>query len=176
MHSVKEILAYDASHWERRIAADLSSELESQLAEGTPLLEMRRFLAVKGFRELRRRLENDLAGKSGELAVRALAICMRSFAHDRPGLSAAAFRSPATDSPEWRQEGELLGRLCIEAFQSAGLGHDRAIEALQILRALVRGFVLHEMAASFLDDVDYDKSYSVAVAVFVRGLDELRSR
>jgi hypothetical protein len=49
------------------------------------------------------------------------------------------------------------------------------MEALRILRALVRGFVLHEMSQSFLEDVDYDESYSAAVDVFIRGLDVLRS-
>jgi hypothetical protein len=31
------------------------------------------------------------------------------------------------------------------------------------------------MAASFLETADYEKSYGVAVDVFVRGLDALRS-
>jgi uncharacterized protein (DUF2342 family) len=48
---------------------------------------------------------------------------------------------------------------------------EQAMEALRILRALVRGFVLHEMSQSFLEDVDYDESYSAAVDVFIRGLD-----
>jgi len=48
------------------------------------------------------------------------------------------------------------------------------LESRQILRAVVRGFVLHEMAASFLETVDYDKIYAVAVDVFIRGLDALR--
>jgi hypothetical protein len=34
---------------------------------------------------------------------------------------------------------------------------------------------MHEMAASFLDTVDYDKLYVEAVSVFILGLDALRS-
>jgi Tetracyclin repressor-like, C-terminal domain len=98
-----------------------------------------------------------------------------AFAHERPGLSAATFRNPTTDSPEWRREGELLGAVAVRVFESAGLNREQAINALQILRALVRGFVLHEMSASFLDTVDYDQIYAVAVDVFIRGLDALRS-
>ena len=49
------------------------------------------------------------------------------------------------------------------------------MNALQILRALVRGFAMHEMAASFLETEDYDRDYAVAVDVFIRGLDALRS-
>ena len=83
--------------------------------------------------------------------------------------------SDLADSPEWRREGELLTAIAVRVFESAGLDREQAINALQILRALVRGFVLHEMSASFLDTVDYDQIYAVAVDVFIRGLDALRS-
>jgi hypothetical protein len=173
--SVEEILSEDATRWDLRIASDLVAELECQLAEkASTIPEIRRFLAVKGYRELRARLQLEIGNATGNEAIRAMALGMRAFAHERPGLSAAAFRTPTTDSPEWRREGELLGGVALKAFASAGLNREQATSALQILRALVRGFVLHEMAASFLETVDYDKLYAVAVDVFIRGLDALR--
>ena len=173
--SVEEILSEDATRWDRRIASDLTAELECQLAEKTSTIpEMRRLLAIKGYRELRARLQLEIGNASGDTAIRAMALAMRAFAHERPGLSAATFRTPVTDSPEWRREGELLAGVALRAFESAGLNREQGINALQILRALVRGFVMHEMAASFLETVDYDKIYAVAVEVFIRGLDALR--
>jgi len=173
--SVEEILSEDANRWDRRIASDLTAELEFLFAEKTSTIpEIRRFLAVKGYRELRARLELDIGNATGNEAVRAMALAMRAFALERPGLSAATFRNSITDSPEWRREGELLGGVALRVFQSAGLNLEQGINALRILRALVRGFVLHEMAASFLETVDYDKLYVVAVDVFIRGLDALR--
>jgi hypothetical protein len=174
--SVEELLSSQATRWDRRIAADLAVELESQLAEKADTIpEMRRLLAVKGYRELRARLQLEIGDAKGDEAIRAMAFAMRAFAHERPGLSAATFRNPATDSPEWRREGELLIGVALRVFESAGLKGEQAVNALQILRALVRGFVLHEMAASFLETADYEKSYGFAVDVFVRGLDALRS-
>lgn len=173
--SVEEILSEDANRWDRRIASDLTAELEFLFAEKTSTIpEIRRFLAVKGYRELRARLELDIGNATGNEAIRAMALAMRAFALERPGLSAATFRNSITDSPEWRREGELLGGVALRVFQSAGLNLEQGINALRILRALVRGFVLHEMAASFLETVDYDKLYAVAVDVFIRGLDALR--
>jgi len=173
--SVEEILSEDANRWDRRIASDLTAELEFLFAEKTSTIpEIRRFLAVKGYRELRARLELDIGNATGNEAVRAMALAMRAFALERPGLSAATFRNSITDSPEWRREGELLGGVALRVFQSAGLNREQGINALRILRALVRGFVLHEMAASFLETVDYDRLYAVAVDVFIRGLDALR--
>jgi hypothetical protein len=63
----------------------------------------------------------------------------------------SAFRNVITDSPQWRQEYQLLSGVALRAFESAGVKGEQAMNALGILRALVRGFVLHEMAASFLD-------------------------
>lgn len=174
--SIDELLATEVTRWDRRIATDLKAELEGQLAEKVDTMpEVRRLLAVKGYRELRARLQVEIGDATGNAAVRALAIGMRAFAHERPGLSAATFRNAMTDSPEWRREGELLAAVALRAFQSAGLSRGQGMNALHILRALVRGFVMHEMAASFLETEDYDRDYAVAVDVFIRGLDALRS-
>jgi hypothetical protein len=174
-YSVEELLSEDVGRWDRRIAADLASEIEGQLGEKAGTIpEMRRLLAVKGYRELRLRLEVETSGHHGDDAIRAMAIAMRAFAHQRPGLAAATFRNPVTDSDAWRREGELLGAAALGVFRRAGLDQDASVSALRILRALVRGFVMHEMSASFLDGVDYDQAYAVALAVFIRGLDAIR--
>ena len=175
-YSVEELLAAQGGRRDRRIAADLATELETQLGEKEQTIpEIRRLLAVKGFRELRKRLVLETWDKKGEAAIRAMAFGMRAFAHERPGLSAAAFRTPMTDSIEWRQEGEHLSRLGVEIFIGSELDVESSMVALRILRVLVRGFVLHEMTASFLDGVDYDDTYASTVDVFIRGLDALRN-
>jgi hypothetical protein len=175
-YSVEEILAADATRWDRRMAADLAAELESRLDEKADTLpEMRRILAVKGYRELRARLQLELGNARG---MRPFGRWRWRCALSRMNVQACrrlTFRSSIIDSPEWRRESELLGGLALRAFESAGLCREQAMEALRILRALVRGFVLHEMSQSFLEDVDYDESYSAAVDVFIRGLDVLRS-
>jgi hypothetical protein len=159
------------TRWDQLIAADLSVEIRELLAEKVDTIpEMRRFLAIKGYRELHQRLEAAVEGKTGEDALRAVAFAMRTYAHDRPGLSAATFRNPIVDSPEWRHEGELLGRFVLGVLTGVGLTGHPATHAFRILRALVRGFVLHEMALSFLEPLDYDETYSIAVEVYIRGL------
>jgi hypothetical protein len=175
-YSVQELLSEDAGRWDKRIAADLATELEGLLSEKSDTIpEIRRLLAVKGYRELRLRIQKDTVGFRGDDAIRAMAVSMRAFAHERPGLSAATFRSPIIDSPVWRREGELLQAAALAVFEEAGLSGGQGITALRILRAIVRGFVLHEMASSFLDDVDYDATYAITLRVFIRGLDEIRS-
>jgi Tetracyclin repressor-like, C-terminal domain len=173
--SVQDLL-HQPTRWDRLIAADLSAEIGALLSEKTDTIpEMRRFLAIKGYRELHQRIEAAADGKTGEEALRAVAFAMRAYAHDRPGLSAATFRNPAVDSPEWRHEGESLERFVLAILAGVGLTGHPAIHALRILRALVRGFVLHEMALSFPEPLDFDETYGSAIDVYIRGLSALRT-
>jgi hypothetical protein len=170
-----EILENPATSWDKRIAADLTLEIERQLAEtNTTIPEMRRFLAIKGYRELQERIEDSIAGKTGAEALRAAAISMRRYAMDRPGLSAATFRSPATDSPEWRDAQMRLGRVVLRVFAQNGIEGEAAVHALRLLRSFVRGFVMHEMGTSFIEPLDYDKTYELGVEVFIQGLSALK--
>jgi hypothetical protein len=175
MVMLAELLEQPATSWDKRIAADLTVEIERQLAEtATTIPEMRRFLAIKGYRELQERIEDSIAGKTGAEALRATAISMRRYAMDRPGLSAATFRSPATDSPEWRDAQMRLGRVVFRVFAQNGVEGEAAVHALRLLRSFVRGFVMHEMGASFIEPLEYDKTYELGVEVFIQGLSALR--
>lgn len=175
-HELKELLPCDSPVWDRRIAADLSAEFERQISDKISTLpEMRRFLAVKGYRELTRRIEASVQGHSGPDAVRALAIAMRAYALERPGLSAATFRTPLTETDEWRAASGELAERVLAVFSGIGITGVKAQHALRALRSLVRGFVIFEMSSAFLEPLAYDESYLVAVDIFVAGLVTLQS-
>jgi hypothetical protein len=170
-----EILEIPATSWDKRIAADLTREMEHHLAEKiSTITEMRRFLALKGYRELRQLIEADIAGRSGAEALRAAMMSMRRYAMDRPGMSAATFRNPETDSPEWRAAQMELGGIMFAIFAELGIRGEQAQHALRILRSFVRGFVMHEMGASFLEPLEYDQSYAIGVEIFIKGLSVLQ--
>ena len=169
-------LLHQPTRWDDLIAADLSAEIERLLAEKINTIpEMRRFLAIKGYRELRRYLEAAIQGRSGEDALRAMVFAMRTFARDRPGLSAATFKNLAAESPEWRREGEALTRLVLGVFADLGVTGRTAGHALRALRALVRGFVIHEMTCASLQPSDHDDAWHFAVDLYMRGLIALRT-
>ena len=171
-----EILEYQVTNWDQRIAADLTGEMEHHLADKISTIpEMRRFLAVKGYRELRQLIESNIAGKSGADALRATIIGMRRYALDRPGMSAATFRNPEIDSQEWRAAQMELAGIVIAVFSQLGIKGENALHALRILRSFVRGFVLHEMGAFFLEPLEHDRSYAIGVEIFIEGLCVLRN-
>jgi hypothetical protein len=174
--NLAEILEFPATNWDKRIAADITGELERHIAEKfSTIPEMRRFLAVKGYRELRQLIESDIAGKSGADALRASMMSMRRYALDRPGMSAATFRTPEVDSPEWRAAQMELAAVMFAILSQLGVSGEQAEHAIRILRSFVRGFVVHEMGASFLDPLEHDQSYELGIRVLIEGLDVLRN-
>ena len=84
-------------------------------------------------------------------------------------MSAATFRNPETDSPEWRAEQMELGRVLFAIFAQLGIKGEQAQHALRIMRSFVRGFVLHEMGASFLEPLEHDQSYEFGIRFLSKG-------
>jgi hypothetical protein len=157
--------------WELKIANDIVSELERYSGEKRSTIEeMRRFLAVKGYRDLLGRLEAACESKRSFEALKAAAHTMRLYALERPAMSAATFRTPTTDTAEWRAAVEDLRIFMAGILSECGLRGNAADEALRILRSLVRGFVVHEVMDSFYDSVSYDECFDHAVEMFMAGL------
>lgn len=169
--SVDEILA---TSWDRKLAKDLAEEIGLCTGDrpGT-VYEMRRFLALKGYRELLQRLRETREGKKAEGALAAIAHAIRRYALDRPALSAAAFRTASADCPEWREAHENLHAFMTSLLAECGLVGEAAEDALNMLRSLVRGYVLSEMMHTFVGVQSYDESFDKAVQVFVAGLPAL---
>jgi Tetracyclin repressor-like, C-terminal domain len=173
---IDELMPTPTSSWHKKIAVDLISEIERHLVEIGTIPEMRRFLAVKGYRELHQGIEREIEGKSGSDALRAMANAIRNYSLERPGLSAATFRDPAIDSLEWKEAGSKLTQTVLRVFAGLGFEGEQAQHALRILRGLIRGFVIHEMAASYLESLEYERSYELAIDVFIRGLPALYAK
>ena len=171
-----DILELPASRWDTRIAADLTAEMERHLADKESTIpEMRRFLAVKGFRELREAIERDIAGKTGADALHTLMLTMRRYGLERPGMSAATFRNAETDSPEWREAQMQLAGVVLSVLGQMGIKDEQGQHALRIIRSFARGFVLHEIGASFLEPLEHDQTYELGVRVVIEGLKVLKA-
>lgn len=166
--SIDEILA---SNWDKRLADDIAAELEQVSGEPrTSAHEVRRFFAIKSYRNLLGLLKNARNSKSSFAALRAIAGEMRQFAIEHPGLAAAAFRTPATECPEWQQAYEGLREFMLAVFAECDLYGRKSDDALHILQSLVRGFALHELMNTFLHEYSYDETYERALDIFIAGL------
>lgn len=171
---VERVIKAPASHWDKKIAADLVTEMEAFFGKVDTIPQMKQALAIAGYQGLRRQIEKAIEGKTGSDAVRAMALAMRSFALGSPGLAVASFRDPEVDNPEYQKAAGELAQTVLRVFSDVGITDESAKHAIRILKSLVRGFVLGEMSAPVARPMEYQKSYVFAVEMFVSGLDALR--
>ena len=160
-----------APGWDELISLDLKREVGNTSAVSAP--EIRLALAIKGYREMFEILTLEVNGKRGVAALRAMALAFRRYAKERPGLSAATFRSPMIQSPEWMEAAGAVRQLFVRALQQCGLDNEAAGYAIRMLRSLVHGYVVNEMSGSFYLPGDQNESFDLAVDVFLRGLPAL---
>jgi hypothetical protein len=171
---VERVIKAPASRWDKKIAADLISEMEAFFGKVDTIPQMKQALAIAGYQGLRRQIEKAVQGKTKLDAVRAMALAMRSFALGSPGLAIASFRDPDIDNPEYQKAAGQLAQTVMRVFSEAGLGTAATRHAIRILKSLVRGFVINEMSAPVSRPLEYQQSYVFAVDMFVQGLSELQ--
>ena len=160
-----------SASWDQLLARDLASEVEYFSGDKRCLIpELRRFFAIKGYHDLRLRLRTACEGKMAFDALKSVALEMRQFAMERPALWAAASRTPATDSTEWRAGHEELCGLIKSVFAECGVQGRDAEHALYMLRSLVRGFAAHQILGSFLHVHSYDEIFERVVDIYVAGV------
>lgn len=152
------------------LAARLGVRIPSLYNYVDGLHGLRRALALLGTHELSRRLERAAVGRSADVAVQALAHAYRTFAHERPGLYAAALRAPDPDDAEHAQlaaETITIVRAVLDAYE---LSADACRDAVRGLRSLAHGFVSLEAVGGFGQAPDLDESYRQLIALFIDGL------
>jgi AcrR family transcriptional regulator len=135
---------------------------------------LRRDLALVGLRELTHRLERVAMGKSGEPALLALAHAYRAFAHEHPGLYAAALRAPIPTDVEWYAAYEDQIGVFLAVLAGDGLTGEDALHATRGLHSLLHGFVALETGGGFVMPLDRDESFHRLMHMFATGLHAFR--
>lgn len=169
--TIDEMLAVS---WQQQLASDLAVEVETFAGEkGGAIPELRRFLAIKGYRDLLCRLRRARDGKTSYAALRSVAMEMRRYARERPALWAAASRTPSSDCIEWRAGHNEICDFLRSVLSECEIHGRNAEDVLHMLRSLVRGFALHQMLGSFLYVNSHDESFDRVIDIFIAGIKAL---
>jgi hypothetical protein len=168
-------LVGDRSEWDRKVRSDLAAELEGKFpGPAFSVLGAQRMLAIKGYRELKHWMEQEIGSKTGDDAVRACARAIRAYIHARPGLASATWLSPTDKDKDWSQAMESVAVIIRKALAECGVHGEAAQHATHWLRGIVRGYTVHEMTGSFVKPVDLDHGFELGISIFLRGLSVLR--
>jgi Tetracyclin repressor-like, C-terminal domain len=160
-----------SASWDRLLAVDLVSDVEYFSSDKRCTIpELRRFFAIKCYRDLLARLKTAREGKTPFDALKSVAREMRQYALERPALWAAASRTPAANCAEWQAGHEELCHLIKSVLAECGVYGQKAEDALYMLRSLVRGFAIHQILGSFTHVYSYDESFERVVEIYAAGV------
>jgi hypothetical protein len=166
--NVDEMLS---ASWDQLLAVDLASEVEYFSSDKRcTIQELRRFFAIKCYRDLLDGLKRAREGKASFDALRSVAREMRLYAIDRPALWAAASRTITSDCAEWRAGHKEICDLIKSVLAECGVHGQPAEDALHMLRSLVRGFAVHQILGSFLHVGSYDESFERVIEIYLAGV------
>jgi AcrR family transcriptional regulator len=164
----------DEKGWEQlsltRLAERLHIRTPSLYNHVASLEQLRRDLRLIGARELTARLAKAAQGKSGAEAIYAVGAAYRAFAHEHPGLYAAALRAADPDDIEFQAVALEAVELMAALLEPFGLTDHAALHAVRGLRSLAHGFVSLEAAGGFGLPLDLDETYSLLLRMYVAGL------
>jgi len=131
---------------------------------------LRRDLAVRALGELTARLAEATVGRSGHDALRGLADAYRAYAREHPGREAATVRAPEPDDAEHIAASDAALRVLSAVLAGYGVGDERLVDAIRMLRAVLHGFATLEAAGGFGLPDSVDASYARMIETIDAGL------
>ena len=141
--------------------------------DGLPGLQYE--LALLNVSSVDERLEQAAIGRSGAVALRAIAQAYREYIKESPGVymtSLQASRNQAEISPELEEAEERVVAVVLAVVASFGLSGEDGLHAVRGLRSVVHGFASLEVAGGFGLPLDLDESFRRLVEMFIGGLQQ----
>jgi AcrR family transcriptional regulator len=141
--------------------------------------DLRDALALEGVRRLTDCFVQSAAGRTGDEAVRTIAMAYRDFARFQAGLYAAsqslAWRTPrerarALRRPELMQARDQVAQVMLSVLASYRLPLEAAIHVIRVFRSAMHGFVELELSGRQDGDAPLDASFEVLIRTLIAGL------
>ncbi|MEH7346393.1 TetR/AcrR family transcriptional regulator [Bacillus sp. JJ1532] len=134
------------------------------------LNELKQKLAIHGLRKLYETMLQAAAGRSGDDAIKALSEAYIQFVRNHPGLYEATSRFPDPEDKELQEAQESIVRLAVQVLQVYSLEEEQAIHMVRGFRSILHGFASIEQMGGFGLPYDTDKSLSILINTFIKGL------
>ncbi|MEH7392872.1 TetR/AcrR family transcriptional regulator [Bacillus sp. JJ1503] len=134
------------------------------------LNELKQKLAIHGLRKLYETMLQAAAGRSGDDAIKALSEAYIEFVRNHPGLYEATSRFPDPEDKELQEAQESIVRLAVQVLQVYSLEEEQAIHMVRGFRSILHGFASIERMGGFGLPYDTDKSLSILINTFIKGL------
>jgi AcrR family transcriptional regulator len=130
-------------------------------------------LALFCLRDLLGCVTRATIGKSGAVAILALADAYRTYAKQTPGRYALTLQAPPPGDQEVQAAAQQVVEVVLAVLTPYKLGEEDAIHAIRGLRSIVQGFISLEMAGGFGMPIDTEASFHWLIQLFIDGLSQL---
>lgn len=131
---------------------------------------LRQHLSVEATQRLGNCLRDAAVGRSGEIALRAVANAYRDFAERHPGQYTASLVPPDPTDPDMISAVESIVSVIARVLEGYGFEGDDAVHASRAVRSAIHGFVTLEAAESFTSFAGIDASFEQLLELLSHGL------
>ncbi|MDX1448584.1 MAG: TetR-like C-terminal domain-containing protein [Acidimicrobiia bacterium] len=152
-----------------RVAGDLGVRSPSLYNHVDGLEGLERAVALRGIEQLGEECTKAVMGRSGEQAVRQLAIAYRRYAQAHPGVYPLTQVARPGDT-EYETAARTVLEPVLAVLTGMGFAGDELIHAARAMRSALHGFAVLEAGAGFGLDVDLDRSFEWLVEMIEQGL------
>lgn len=125
--------------------------------------DLRRQIAKQTLRDATALVHDAAAGRSGAEGLVAVAMALLGWARSHPGRYAALQTSVDREDPDYVTASTELVTAIAATLRTYSLTEDDGIDAVRMLRSLLHGFIMIELADGFQLDRDLAASYERAV-------------
>lgn len=125
--------------------------------------DLRRRMAIQTLRDATALVQDAAAGRSGVDALVSVALALLRWARSHPGRYAALQTSVDSADPDYAARSSELVTAIAATLRSYSLTDNDAIDAVRMLRSLLHGFIMIELANGFQIERDVAGSFERAV-------------
>ncbi|WP_209123994.1 TetR/AcrR family transcriptional regulator [Alkalihalobacillus sp. BA299] len=134
------------------------------------LEELKKKIAIYGLEQLFDKLAEAARDKTGDDAVRSLAIAYVAFVRAHPGLYETTLQAPDANDPELQYAGSKIVKLAVDVLSAYNLSKEASLHAVRGLRSILHGFASLEQKGGFGLPLDVNVSFTLLIDAFLRGL------
>lgn len=142
------------------LAARLGVKPPSLYNHLSGLADVRRKLAKEVLRRMETAIRDSAVGRSGETAIREMALAYRRFAKENPELYKAFASSRRPKDPEIEEAVKSLLGVFSRVLESNGLDPDKEIHFIRMFHCGLHGFVSLDAAGFFSGGASADESFA----------------
>lgn len=122
--------------------------------------DVRKQLTQAVLRRMESVIRNSAVGRSGENALREMALAYRKFAKENPELYKAFTSSRQPQDPEIEGVIQSLLGVLAQVLEGYGLNPEKQVHFIRIFHSGLHGFVSLEAASFFVHGMDADASFA----------------